>query len=304
MKWVIGLLAIAAIGALMLYLSGITAPGLLNLTHRVALGSSGVERVAHGIAYGAGARRKLDVYRPADVDGPQPTLIFFYGGGWDSGRRQDYRFAAEAYASQGFLVILPDYRIVPEIRFPGFLEDGAATVRWAQDNAARFGGDPERIVFAGHSAGAYIASMLALDPQWLDKAGVDRRSIRAVAGLAGPYDFYPFTTKAAIAAFGHAPDPRETQPVSFARRDAPALWLATGGEDTVVKPRNSRALAAAQSRFGVAEYREYPELDHSDIVMALARPFRRKAPVLAESAAFLRAHIPAREQSVAAAPRP
>lgn len=291
MKWAIGILAIAVLSALMLYMSGITAPGLLNLVDRAMPGASGAERVARDIAYGPATRQKLDVYRPHDAKGPLPVLVFFYGGAWNNGQRQDYGFAARAYASQGFLTILPDYRIVPEVRFPGFVEDGAAAVHWARDNAARLGGDPERIMLAGHSAGAYIAAMLALDPQWLDKADSEDIHIRAVAGLAGPYDFHPFTTQAAIEAFAGTPDPRATQPVNFARREAPPLWLASGSLDTVVKPRNSRTLAAAQARFGtVAEYREYEGLDHGDVAMALARPFRGKAPVLAESVAFLKKH--------------
>lgn len=289
MKWVLGLATIATVAGLALYLTGMTGAGLLDLADRLTPGRSGAAHVAKGVHYGAGPRRKLDLYRPVKASGALPVLVFFYGGGWDSGRREDYRFAGEAYAAQGFLVVLPDYRLVPETRFPGFIQDGAAAIRWAQDNATRFGGDPERIVLAGHSAGAYIAAMLALDPQWLERAGVSPSHIRAMAGLAGPYDFHPFTTDQAINAFGAAPDPQATQPVNFVRHGAPPLWLATGGRDTVVKPRNSQALAAAQSRFAVARYREYPALDHTDIVMALARPFRGKAPVLAESAAFLKA---------------
>lgn len=298
MKWIIGIGAVTAAAAIALLLDGTSAPGLLNLVNRMTPGDRGVRQIASSIAYGDHARHKLDVYRAGGSPREAlPVLVFFYGGGWDSGQREDYGFVAEAYAAQGFLVVLPDYRLVPEVRFPAFVEDGAAAVRWARDHAARLGGDPERIVLAGHSAGAYIAAMLALDPRWL---GGDV-TIRAVAGLAGPYDFHPFTTEAAIAAFGAEPDPRATQPIRFARDGAPPLWLATGSADETVKPRNSHALAGAQGRFGtIAEYREYLGLDHSDLVMALARPFRSKAPVLAESAAFLKRHAAPRQRGTIA----
>lgn len=147
--------------------------------------------VGQGIAYGANPRQRLDVYAPKGAVKDAPVLVFFYGGGWSDGRRQDYRFAAQALASRGFVTIVPDYRLYPEVRYPLFLEDGALAVRWARDNAGRFGGDPNRLVLAGHSAGAYNAVELALDRAFLNAAGVDPKIVRGVAGLAGPYDFLP-----------------------------------------------------------------------------------------------------------------
>ncbi|MBN8105886.1 hypothetical protein, partial [Vibrio vulnificus] len=75
---------------------------------------------------------------------------------------------------------------------------------------------PNRIVLAGHSAGAYNAAMLGLDPRYLRRVGVGPRVVRAVGGLAGPYDFLPFDQKTSIDVFGQAPDPQATQPVTFA----------------------------------------------------------------------------------------
>ena len=103
-------------------------------------------------------------------------IVFFYGGGWVSGSRQEYGFAARAYAARGFLVVVPDYRLVPTVRFPAFVEDGALAMRWARDNVARYGGDPGRITIAGHSAGAYIGAMLGLDRRYLAAAGVPPRN--------------------------------------------------------------------------------------------------------------------------------
>jgi acetyl esterase/lipase len=147
------------------------------------------------------------------------------------------------------------------------------------------------IVGPGQSAGAYLAVMLALDPRYLEAAGVDPAAVKAVAGLAGPYDFHPFDVPASINAFGRAPDPRSTQPVAFARPDAPPLFLGHGGRDRTVRPRNSIALASAVQRSGGnAELRIYPGLGHVGIAMALARPFRRRAPVLDDVMAFFTAN--------------
>ena len=132
--------------------------------------------------------------------------------------------------------------------------------------------------------------MLALDRRYLKRAGVDPATIRGVAGLAGAYNFYPFTSARALAAMGNAPDPRQTQPITFARADAPPLWLATGTSDTDVEPRNAITLAARETALGsrTTILREYAGLTHDDLIMAVSRPFREKAPVLDESIAFFR----------------
>jgi acetyl esterase/lipase len=241
--------------------------------------------VADGISYGRHERQRLDIYAPRRAVGPLPVIVFFYGGGWDSGERGRYAFAARALAARGFVVIVPDYRLVPEVRFPDFLRDGAAAVRWTQAEAARFGGDPDRIVLAGHSAGAYNAAMLALDPRWLGDA---RRHVRGLAVLAGPYDFLPLEDGAAVAAFGHWPVPEDTQPVHHVH-DPPPVLLLHGTDDTRVRPRNSRRLAERLARAGAdVRLKLYPGIGHAGILTALSRPLRHRVPVLDDVAGFAR----------------
>jgi len=247
---------------------------------------------AHDVAYGPGPRQRLDVYVPPGKPAePAPVLIFFYGGGWSDGHREHYKFAGRALASRGFVTLVPDYRIYPQVRYPSFLEDAAAAVRWAKDHAAEYGGDPRRIVLAGHSAGAYNAVMLGLDTSYLQAAGVDPRTIKAVVGLSGPYDFAPFRARSAINAFGQASDPAATQPINHARANAPPMLLIQGLADRIVEPRNTRSLAAALEKVGApVEVRLHEKLDHADPVKALSLPFRRKAPVLDEMADFAHRH--------------
>jgi acetyl esterase/lipase len=246
----------------------------------------------HGVAYGPDPRQALDVYAPRRETAPAPVAVFFYGGSWDSGRRQDYGWVGRALAAQGFLTIVPDYRLYPAVRYPSFVEDGALAVRWAVDHAQALGGDPSRIVLIGHSAGAYNAAMLALDDRYLKAAGVDPKVVRAFAGLSGPYDFLPLDGPITRQTFGEYPDLPATQPAAYARADSPPAFLATGEGDTTVRPRNTRILAAAlRAKGGVVEERHYEGLNHADTVLALSRPFRGKAPVLAEMAAFLKARV-------------
>ncbi len=265
-------------------LAGCVSP--LGTFNALAPRDGGVRRVAEGIAFGEGPRRRLDVYAP-EAPGPHPVLVFIYGGSWSSGRRQDYAFAGAAFAARGFVTVVPDYRLVPDTRFPGFLDDGAAALRWVADHVGEYGGDASRIVLVGHSAGAYNAIMLALDAHYLADAGVDAARVRGAVGLAGPYDFIPFDVPATRDAFGEAPDAVLTQPIHFARADAPPLLLLWGEDDTTVGPRNLRSLETAmRTAGGRVETKTYPGVDHVDIMLAVSRPFRGRAPTLNDVTGF------------------
>jgi acetyl esterase/lipase len=254
----------------------------------VAGRDEGSRQVAADVPYGAHPRQRLDLYAPLSANGPAPVVIFFYGGSWNSGRRQDYAFVGHALAARGHVVVIADYRLVPEIRFPAFIEDGAQAARWVRDGIGPYGGDPGRLALMGHSAGAYIAAMLALDLRFLRGAGVDPRAVKALVGLAGPYDFLPLTEPITRPTFGGAPDLAQTQPVSFARPGAPPALLATGSDDDTVKPRNSLALAARLRAAGSsASVRTYKGVDHAGILLALSRLLRDRAPVLDDVTAFL-----------------
>lgn len=253
-------------------------------------GGIGSDRIAAAIPFGTHGQ-KLDVWSPsAPGKAKRPVVIFWHGGGWVHGSRGDYGFAARAYASRGFVVVVPDYRKVPQIRFPAMLVDGAQAVKWTRDHISEYGGDPDRIAFAGHSAGAYTVAMLALDPRWLDAEGVDRRIVKAGIGLSGPYDFYPFTKRRSIDAMKGAPDPLLTQPINFASADAPPMMLVTSSNDTQVRPYNAVNLAAKLETFGATvALKNHQGLSHEDVVMALSKPFRGKAPVLDDSIKFINA---------------
>jgi acetyl esterase/lipase len=267
------------VGALALMLDPLGSFNLLMPKDRASA------RVAKDVAYGEGERLKLDVYAPRSAAGrPRPVILFFYGGSWNSGRRQGYAFAARALAARGFVVVVPDYRLVPEARYPDFLKDCAAALRWARRHSRHYGGDGERIVLTGHSAGAYNAAMLALDPGLL---GPDRAAVRGFVGLAGPYDFLPLDDDSTIAAFGAWPRAAETQPISYAAAGAPPVLLLHGDGDSRVKPRNSLKLAGLLRAAGSdVRLKLYPGLGHVGILAALARPFRRRAPVLDDVASF------------------
>ena len=274
-----------------LALAGCTPAGLLNGISRLS-GDSATRLAVGGASYGPLPRHKLDVWVPARRSAaPLPVIVFFYGGGWVSGNRGDYGFAGRAFAAKGFVTVVADYRLVPQVRFPAFLEDGALAIKWTRDHIASYGGDPTRISLSGHSAGAYQAAMLALDPHYLRDAGVDPKIVRAAALLATPADFYPFTEQRGRDALGAWPKPLETQPITFARANAPPMLLMHGTADTVVRPGNSKRLAAKLKRLGApVDLRLYPGKNHVDLVKSLSPTFRGTTPALADSVAFLAAH--------------
>ncbi|GAA0310727.1 hypothetical protein GCM10009087_20980 [Sphingomonas oligophenolica] len=291
MRRAIAAAALAVILVLGLMLVFISPPGLLSLLDGAIGGGVGASRPGSAIPFGTHGET-LDLWRPAGAATiKRPVLIFWYGGGWAKGDRRSYAFVARAFARHGFVVVVPDYRKVPSIRFPAFVQDGAEAVKWTRDHVAEFGGDPHRIAVAGHSAGAHIAAMLTLDTHWLKAEGVDPKIIKAAVGLSGPYDFYPYTSARAIDAMQGA-DPAATQPITFARADAPPMLLVTSTGDTEVRPKNAINLAAKLKELGApVTLTVYPALSHEDVVKALSKPFRRKGPVLADSVAFLNAAL-------------
>jgi acetyl esterase/lipase len=249
----------------------------------------GVRRAAQATSYGSLPRQTLDVYLPRGQVRNAPVLVFFYGGGWEDGQREDYAFAGRAFAARGFVTLDPDYRRRQEAPYPAFLQDCAAAVAWAQTHAAEYGGDGRRLVLAGHSAGAYNAAMLALDPRWLREAQAPY-PVAGWAGISGPYDFLPLSPGSALRTFGGETDPAATQPISHASAGALPAFLATGGKDTVVNPRNTARLAARLAELNVpVQARVYPGLGHAETVLALAWPVSLRAPVLREAADFLMA---------------
>lgn len=284
-RTVVTSLAVAAV------LAGCSNLATLNRLNALTPRDGGVVRRVDGAAYGSDARQKLDVYAPADITKPLPVVVFFYGGGWNSGYRGGYGFAARAIAARGVVVVVPDYRLVPAVRFPAFVDDAAAAIHWTVHHVAAYGGDPARLAVAGHSAGAHIALLVTLDRHYLATAGAPG-AIKAAVGLAGPYDFLPFDAQSAIDAFGAAPDKLATQPIHFVRADAPPVLLLTGDADDVVRPRNTAALAAALRQVGaLVEARTYAGVGHIGILLALSKPFRSKADVVDTMTGFLKAKL-------------
>lgn len=258
-----------------------------------ALVPTGTHRFTADQAYGPDARQRLDVYQPDPPVADAPIVVFFYGGSWSSGRRQDYRFVGEALASRGIVTLVADYRLSPQVRYPVFVQDSALALRWAVDCAANLGASPQRVFAVGHSAGAYNAAMLALDPRWLGAVALAPERLAGWVGLAGPYDFLPIGVPEVRVAFEWPQTPADSQPLFHARRSGPGrvprTLLLAARNDTLVDPRrNTQALASALGQQGIAVELELLEgVSHTTLIGAMAAPLRGLAPVLDRVSAFI-----------------
>lgn len=254
--------------------------------------SSHTHTVKRDLPYGDAERQRADIYLPAPVVRGAPMAVFFYGGSWSSGSRADYRFVGEALASRGIVTVVADYRLSPEVRYPVFLEDCAQAVRWAGAQASAFGASRDRLFIVGHSAGAYNAAMLALDPRWLGAVNLAPKQLAGWVGLAGPYDFLPIGNPDVQVAFEWPNTPADSQPLfqAIAHTGGPArALLLAARNDTMVNPqRNTLALAQVLQQQGTAvDVELFDRVSHTTLIGAMARPLRGLAPVLDRVSDFL-----------------
>lgn len=159
--------------------------GCARAGRRGASSAGGNGTVAENLPYIAGSRDEhhlLDVYHPSPLNASakRPVVIYVHGGGWGRGDKRLGASLAPAYVERGAVFVSVNYRLAPQTRYPGFLEDLAAAVRWVKDNVARYGGDPDRLFLVGHSAGAHLVALLGTDPQFLQRQGLPLDAFRLI----------------------------------------------------------------------------------------------------------------------------
>ena len=254
---------------------------------------NGYELVS-AVEYGTNARQKLDIYLPKATEKStalKKVIIFYYGGNWDSGEREDYKFAAEALVNHGYIVVIPDYRIYPEVLFPALMADPVSAAKWVKTNIKKYNGDANKVFLAGHSAGAHMAVMMAINPEYLAEASLKPNDFAGVIGLAGPYDFLPLKSERLKVIFGPEAQQSKSQPINFVDGKNPPLFLAVGMKDNTVWPRNTINLAKKiKEKNGLVEVHEFASYGHVDMVAKLAKPLRGNGELLKSVITFIDSH--------------
>lgn len=264
------------------------SPRTKELVARMSMEAPPPIEVAHSISYRLSTRadadqRRLDVYRNMS-SGKNPVVIFVHGGAWRSGHRRQYVPLGVCLALNRITAVIPNYSQAPGYRFPEPERDIAAVVNWVHDNMSRFGGDPEKIFLAGHSTGAQIAALVALDARYLGFHSLPLTVIRGVISISGIYE----VPAGFEYAFDGEADRVKASPMRFVRDGAPPFLIVRGGHDAQLVQRQSEPFAERLRKHGVkVETEVYPEEDHSSII-ALASI--RESPLLERMTRFVRDH--------------
>ena len=248
-------------------------------------------RVSENLLFDPSHDLALDIYQPANAH-QAPVVVFFWGGSWQEGDKSLYQFVGRTLAARGFVVAIPNYRLYPAVRYPAFLHDSARAVAWVHAHIQRYGGNPQHMVLMGHSAGAYNAAMLALNPEYLHAVGLNRQDIVGMIGLGGPYDFLPLVDPALQAIFAPAaPNLATTQPIHWVGKHSPPMLLIESAVDTIVAPKNTRNLGAALRAQGDSvRVLMVPDLSHQWLIGVVSNVLSfRDQGINAAIDAFIRA---------------
>ncbi|MBY0355427.1 MAG: alpha/beta hydrolase [Rickettsiales bacterium] len=254
------------------------------------------------LSYSSASGQKLDIYyqKPVDASALQPirpVVIFFYGGSWSYGKKEQYRFVAARLVKEGYVVVIPDYVKYPQAKFPDFMQDAARATVWVKQNILKYGGDPQQINIVGHSAGAFIGALLLADDSYLTTAGGSPDMVCAFAGLAGPYDFTPESDD--LKAIFGPPERYDLMHVPpFIDGTEPPMLLLHGEEDDTVGSFNQAHLAEAiTQKHGVVKTILYPKTDHYSIISTFVAWDNGSTPIVKDMVSFFQSHACQRTES-------
>ena len=270
------------------FIKNSAATGLRILNTGVSLSST--MKVQKDIVFDTNKNLTLDIYTHADwqADTKRPVLIFFYGGGWSWGDKAYFKFVADSFVDKGYVVVIPNYTLYPAAKYPEFVKDGAKAVAWVHQNIAKSGGNINNLFVTGHSAGAYIAAMVAFNDQYLAAENQPTSIIKAMAGIAGPYNFTP-KKQEYIDVFGEEnfTDMKILNHVNG--NEPPALLIHSEG-DTTVGLFNQKLMAdALTANQDIVETLIYgQEITHIKALMKLHPWFAKEVDVAADIDAFFK----------------
>lgn len=242
---------------------------------------------ATGAEY-AGGRGKLDIYIPAG-DGPHPVILFFHGGGLYNGDKATLVELGPRFASLGYLVAAPNYRLSPEYAYPAYIEDAATAFRWAWDHIADHGGDRDRIAVSGGSAGGHIAALLSVDGRYLDAEGLGLSHIRASLPITGLMNAERAGRERHLLTWkADAELVREASPIRYVASGLPPMLITVADGDTEIRrTQNVEMFEAMKAAGAEVEFEWLVDRTHNSILPNMIKEGDRTVELLLD---FLRRH--------------
>ena len=232
-----------------------------------------------------GSRHKLDIYAPRGKK-DFPVLFFVHGGAWTIGSKDFHGGIGRRFAQNGVGAVLINYRLTPAVKHPGHIEDVAKAFAWTVRNIKKYGGRADRIFVSGHSAGAHLVSLLALNERFLKAEKLSTDSIRGVVPISGIF-VIPHN-KVFEGIFGDAKMCHDASPFNYVRKDSPPFFIVYAQKDMPTFDLQAKILCTSLKKSrNTADYFECRGRDHVTIIFAMTR---QEAPITQEILSFIAKH--------------
>lgn len=247
--------------------------------------------IAENVEYGELSRQTLDIYTPKNLTRePLPVVVFFHGGRWTQGDKSQYKFVGARLSQLGYVVVVPNTRLYPDVKFPTFVEDAAKAVAWTYKNISQYQGSQQLFV-SGHSSGAHLGALLIADASYLQKYELRPSIVSAFAGLAGPYDFEP-NTEDLKDIFGPPSNfPKMVVSNFIDGNEAPMLLLASEDDKTVHIRNLEKLKSAIEGKSGQVKSIVYPRGGHASTVASFSWANPDDLPVVQDIHDFFQSHL-------------
>lgn len=253
------------------------------------------EHLERNVAFHPDKQPRLDVYSPPSGKG-YPVLFFVHGGSWKDFHKELFSPVAMKLLPEGMVVVIPDYTLHPDAGYEQMADEVAAALSWTLERIEGYGGDPSRVIVAGHSAGAHLAALAVMDPRFLAAYGHSAAEIRSLVGMSGVYDVqaeydywmdqgsYP---EVIVEVMGGEENFVQASPIEYVGPDLPPVLLIHGERDETVPLSIATAFHdALQSAGANSELEIYAGLGHADYLFAALA--QERARLVADIVAFVR----------------
>lgn len=293
---------------LLLFTSGCGIPWKhINALHESQnIGKEVLETYPHlsaNISYNKGDSdlQKLDIYGVAPGESA-PVYVFIHGGFWQYGHRSEYASLGKTITDQGWILVLVDYRLFPKVAYPEIPKDCIDAVNWIHAHIAEYGGDPNRMIIAGHSAGAQLTTVLLTDDDYRSQLEFDPLDLAGAAILSGPFDFSSGSknnVKGLRKVMGDEATFDKAQPINYPRKDLPPLLIMNGEFDKLTPEPQAAAYAKLMTEAGAdVRYEMLSGGDHYSMMVDMIPGF--EGPALKLLADFANEKFKARAEAVQA----